>query len=49
MVVYFRELRELALQETLRIDKSILGKATNEQFTGRKESDRTKSSSLQGS
>lgn len=36
LVTYFRELRELALQETLWIDKSFSGKATNEQFTGRK-------------
>lgn len=40
--------RELASRETLRADKSFAGIATNEQLTGRKESDKTKSSSLQG-
>lgn len=35
-MIYFRELRELALQETLWVDRSSSGKAANEQFTGKK-------------
>lgn len=41
-------LRELASLGTLQADTSFSGTATNEQFTARKERDKTKSSSLQG-